>query len=254
MKTIQSKIGRKYGYYRSRKNMFAVRYAPRLAVPLPTRVDLTPMCPPVVDQGNLGSCTANAIAAAYQFERMKAGLLPLTPSRLFIYWTEREMEGDTSQDDGAFGGDGIGSLESVGVCDESIWPYDVAQFAVKPSLDAFASAVPHIVMSRSVVTMLDEIKQALFDVHLVPFGLTIYESFESDAVAANGIVPDPQPNEGVLGGHEIAIVGYDDTTQGFKIRNSWGIGWGLAGYFWASYNYIMSAGSDFEVITQIAPV
>ena len=121
MKTIPSRLGRKYGYFRSpHKNLFAVRYTRRFAVPvpLPTSVDLTPLCPPVYDQGQLGSCTANAIAGAYQFERQQAGLTPLTPSRLFIYWNERAAEGDTADDAGAFGGDGINSLETLGVPDE----------------------------------------------------------------------------------------------------------------------------------------
>ena len=137
--------------------------------------------------------------------------------------------------------------------DESLWPYDISQFAVKPPDAAFIAAKPHLVLKRSIVTTLDDIKWALADKHLVPFGITIYESFESDAVATSGIVPDPQPNEGILGGHEIAIVGHDDARQMFKVRNSWGNSWGLEGYFWASYKYVMSSGSDFEVITQIAP-
>jgi hypothetical protein len=38
---------------------------------LPAAVDLRAKCPPVYDQGNLGSCTANAIAGAIEFDRKK---------------------------------------------------------------------------------------------------------------------------------------------------------------------------------------
>jgi C1A family cysteine protease len=255
MKTIDSKIGRKYGYFQSRhKNPFAFRYAPKSGVesPLPESVDLQPFCPPVVDQGNTSSCTANAIAGAYQFERMQAQITPLTPSRLFIYWNERAAEGDTGQDAGAFGGDGINSLETIGVCDESLWPFDPSQLTVKPSDSAFAAALPHTVLQRQVVTTLDDIKGAIADKHLVAFGISLYESFESPAVASTGIVPVPSPAEGLLGGHEMDIVGYDDSRQMFKVRNSWGTSWGLSGYCWIPYSYVMSAGSDFEVITAIS--
>lgn len=256
MKAIPSISGRKYGYFRSKHvNPFRRRYALRMgaAAPLPPSVDLSPQCPPVYDQLTLGSCTANAIAAALQFEQMqRTGPTLNPPSRLFIYWNERSMEGTTNQDAGAFGGDGITSLETLGVPDETLWPYDVTQFAVQPDTQAFVAAPAYKVLQREVIATLQEIKQALNDKHLVIFGISLYESFESLAVAQTGIVPDPQPSEGFLGGHEMTIVGYDDSTGRFKVRNSWSAAWGKSGYCWISFNYMVSAGSDFEVITQIA--
>jgi C1A family cysteine protease len=180
-----------------------------------------------------------------------AGLPPLSPSRLFIYWNERSMEGDTGQDNGAFGGDGIMSLEQFGVCDESVWPFDPEQLLNIPTSEAFLEAAENKIVERQIITTIEEIKTALVDKHLVPFGITLHESFESDAVAQTGIVPDPQPGEGVIGGHEMDIVGYDDARQAFKVRNSWGALWGASGYCWISYNYVMAAGGDFEVITKI---
>ena len=69
--------------------------APALAsAQLPSTVDLRPQCPPVYDQGQLGSCTANAIAGAIQFDEIRSGIAPTwTPSRLFIYYNERVVEG-----------------------------------------------------------------------------------------------------------------------------------------------------------------
>jgi len=251
MRLVPSAIGRKYGYSRSQhRNLFAARYQ-RMAISLPSSVDLQPLCPPVYDQGQLGSCTANAIAAAYQFERMQANLPPLTPSRLFIYWNERVMENDTNEDAGAFGGDGITSLETLGVPDESLWPYIEGQFSVRPPDSVFAAALANKISQRKIITTIEDIKGALVDRHLVPFGISLYESFESDEVATSGIVPDPTLNEGLLGGHETAIAGYDDSMKAFKVRNSWGSGWGQQGYCWINYDYVMAAGSDFEVITKL---
>ena len=64
-------------------------------------VDLRSACPPVYDQGQLGSCTANGIAAAIGFDQMKQGVGDVfTPSRLFIYYNERVMEGTVQSDAG----------------------------------------------------------------------------------------------------------------------------------------------------------
>src|SRR5690242_13868381 len=74
---------------------------------LPRSVDLTAACPPVYDQGQLGSCTANAIAGAIQFDRRKQGVSDFTPSRLFIYYNERDLEGTVDSDSGAQIRDGV---------------------------------------------------------------------------------------------------------------------------------------------------
>ena len=101
---------------------------------LPKKVDLRgTKCPPVYDQGSLGSCTANAIAAALEFLQMAEGLPQVfTPSRLFIYYNERAMEGTVDSDSGAMIRDGIKSVNAQGAPPESLWPYDIATFSRNP--------------------------------------------------------------------------------------------------------------------------
>src|SRR5581483_9228194 len=91
---------------------------------LPKKVDLRPKMPPVYDQGHLGSCTANAIAAAFEFDQTQEKQPDFMPSRLFIYYNERASEGTTGTDSGAMLRDGIKSVAKIGVCDEQIWPYE----------------------------------------------------------------------------------------------------------------------------------
>lgn len=104
------------------KRCFCTTSSIRVPVPtqvltaLPSRVDLRPQCPPVNDQDQLGSATSNAIAAAIQFDLMKQHLQDFIPSRLFIYYYQRVMEGTTDSDSGAQIRDGIKSVAIQGVC------------------------------------------------------------------------------------------------------------------------------------------
>jgi C1A family cysteine protease len=215
--------------------------APKPPGPLPAQVDLRPQCPPVYDQGQLGSCTGNAIAGAVQFDRRKLNESPdFVPSRLFIYYNERVIEHDVGQDNGAQIRDGIKSIAKVGVCPEvPDWPYDISQFAVKPPAKAYQDAQEHKAVGYARVPQtLDQLKGCLASGYPVVFGFTVYESFESDEVAKTGVVPMPQPNENTVGGHAVLAVGYDDSQGRFIVRNSWGDGWGMAGYFTMPYEYL----------------
>ena len=218
---------------------------------LPTAVDLRSQCPAVYDQGELGSCTANAIAAAIEFEQVRQRLPDFMPSRLFIYFNERDIEGTTDSDSGAEIRDGIKSVNSLGVCEENLWQYDVSQFAVKPPDLAYQSAKHHeAVQYERLSNSLTDLKGCLASGLPFVCGISVYDSFESDAVAANGVVPLPQPKESLQGGHAILIVGYDDSKGVFICRNSWGADWGMNGYFTLPYAYLTNAdlASDFWVI------
>src|SRR4051794_9123845 len=116
---------------------------------LPSKVNLTAKCPPIFDQGEIGSCTANAIGAAIEFDRLKQKLRPFMPSRLFIYYNERVIENTVNEDAGAMIRDGIKSVAKQGVCSEKLWPYDStayppnARLARKPSVACYKQALKH---------------------------------------------------------------------------------------------------------------
>ncbi len=107
---------------------------------LPPSVDLTSACPPVYNQENLGSCTANAIAAALEFDQMKQNESPIfVPSRLFIYYNERVIENDVTCDNGAQIRDGMKSVVNQGACPEDMWPYNVANWEMLPPAACYQS-------------------------------------------------------------------------------------------------------------------
>jgi len=218
-------------------------------------VDLTAQCPGVYDQGQLGSCTANAIGAAIEFDRLKQALPDFVPSRLFIYWNERSMEGTVGSDSGAQIRDGIKSVAKDGVCPETDWPYDITRFTEKPSDLAYEDAqLDRAVSYQRLVQNLNQMRGCLASGYPFVFGFTVYESFETDQVATSGHAPLPAPNEQTIGGHAVVAVGYDDANQWFIVRNSWGSGWGMKGYFTLPYTYLTqsSLAADFWTIRMVS--
>ena len=228
---------------------------------LPSSVDLRPECSPVEDQGQLGSCTGNALVGALEFlENDKHWDESLTHnvfvnlSRLFVYYNERFIEGDVKQDNGAQIRDGIVALHKYGVCSEAVWPYFVHKFAVKPSDVAYSEATNRKIQAYARVdqSSVDNIRQALASGYPIVFGFTVYSQFESDEVASTGVLNMPDTaTEQNMGGHAVLAVGYDDLSQRVIVRNSWGSSWGQHGYFTMPYAYITSQdlSSDLWAIT-----
>jgi C1A family cysteine protease len=220
---------------------------------LPPKKDLSAGFPAVYNQGSLGSCTGNAISAAFEFERLKQGIGAKSwiPSRLFIYYNERVMEGTVESDSGAMIRDGIKSISKQGVCAEMTWPYDINKFRTKPAKSAYTEAMRNQALTYARVTRtLSQMKGCIASGYPFVFGFTVYDSFESQAVAKTGVVDMPAPTESVLGGHAVVACGYDDGTQRFKVRNSWGTDWGMKGYFTMPYTYLLddNLSDDFWTI------
>lgn len=222
---------------------------------LPTTVDLRPQCPALYDQGQLGSCTANAIGGAIQFEQIKQGMSDFLPSRLFIYYNERAMENTVDSDSGAQIRDGIKVVAKLGAPPEDPdWPYDITKFRDKPPASAFQDAAKNkVILYQRVNRALSQMKGCLASGYPFVFGFTVYDAFESADVAQSGHLLMPQPGESVAGGHAVLAVGYDDKDQWFFVRNSWGPHWGLAGYFTIPYQYLLepNLSDDFWTIRMV---
>jgi C1A family cysteine protease len=222
-----------------------------VAAALPPGVDLRNQCPPVYDQGQLGSCTANGIGGALQFDRMKQKLTPdFIPSRLFIYYNERVMEHTVNSDSGAMIRDGIKSVSKQGDCPESEWLYDITKFADTPPPKCYRDAFHYkAVQYQRLVQDVNQMKGCLASGYPFVFGFTVYKSFESQQVTQTGVVPMPGPAEQVMGGHCVVAVGYDDSQQRFIVRNSWGTGWGMQGYCTMPYAYLTDSNLASDIWT-----
>jgi C1A family cysteine protease len=224
---------------------------------LPKKVDLRNGCPPVYDQGQLGSCTGNSIAAAIEFGLKKQNAsYDFTPSRLFIYYNERVIEGTINIDNGAEIRNGIKSVNQQGVCAEALWKYSdgKTRFKKKPTPKVYAEALNHQVLTYSRVERdLNQMKSCLAEGYPFVFGFTVYDEFEGDTVAKTGVLNLPGKGEKVQGGHAVLCVGYDDASKRFIIRNSWNTDWGQKGYFTMPYEYLLNANlsDDFWTIRMV---
>ncbi|HEY9598965.1 MAG TPA: C1 family peptidase [Cyanophyceae cyanobacterium] len=242
-----------YGWIPDTPDVRDIKYfAPQPVVKnLPPKVDLRANFPAVYAQGPIGSCTAQSVCAAFHFCQMKQKLYNFAPSRLFTYYTTRDIEGTVNEDSGAMLRDTIKSINKFGACPESIWPYDINKLTVKPTATCYDTASRHTAVSYSQVSQtLNEMKGCLAEGYPFAFGMTVYESFEGNQVAQTGVVQMPTASEQVVGGHAVLTVGYDDSQQRFIIRNSWSSDWGMGGYFTLPYGYILNSNlaTDFWTI------
>lgn len=221
---------------------------------LPPVNDLRPQDVPIRDQSNLGSCVFHMLADLLDFDRKKAGASFDPRSILQPYYDTRLMEGTVDYDSGAEIRDAIKVAAKVGVATERSWPYDISKFKVKPPADVYLEAERNQTLTYSAVSQsLCQMKGVSAQGFPFGIGFSVYESFESDAVAQTGIVPMPKPSESLLGGHAVVVMGYDDSKRWFIMRNSWGTGWGDKGYFYMPFEYLLNPdlASDFWVIQSV---
>lgn len=213
---------------------------------------------PVYNQGHLGSCTANAVAAAIDAARMVDGEDPIYPARLAIYWLERFLEhAPATEDRGAQGRDGFKAARKYGVVPESDWPYvdnkGTTEFSTDPrtspkwGTDHWILNRPYKSVSRSIV----DLKRVLSNRQTIAFGFRVPASFESREMAETGIMAYPDPQDLTRDGHEVLAVGYLRAQPHYcLVRNSWGTDWGMAGYFLMPWVWLLEPGltGDFRTI------
>lgn len=216
------------------------------------------MCPPIYNQGSLGSCTAQAVSFLAQFTDTEEKGIGRLPSRLYVYFNTRVLQGTVNEDSGASIRTAMKALDVHGYCRALTWNDDNDKFKTKPSAAAYAEGDSRRLPTKGyfrVAQNLDAIKAQVANTNPVAFGFTVFESFMSNTVRKTGIVPMPNTSkEKDVGGHAVAIVGYDDARQAFLVRNSWGTAWGMKGYCWMPYAMVTNSriASDFWTLNDVA--
>jgi C1A family cysteine protease len=188
-----------------------------------------------------------------EYERDRQGLPDFVPSRLFIYYNERALEGTVASDAGAVIRDGIKVVNREGVCPETLWPYDIGMFTVKPPKRCYVTAAKDKAVQYEAIRTLGDLKDAIASNLAVVFGFAVHKSFMSQSVAQTGVMPMPKPGDPPVGGHAVLAVGYSDPKSHLIVRNSWGPSWGDHGYFYMPYEYLTGSkvSSDTSPISHV---
>jgi len=207
---------------------------------VPEKVDLRKFYPPVYEQGKLGSCSANAIAAGLEYSLIKQKKDVFVPSRLFIYYNERSLWKTVQYDSGAPVRLGAKAVKKFGVCSEDLWTYNIRKYKEKPTDGCYKTArryesMVYERMKQDIIMLKDCIASGLPFV----FGFVAYESFESEKIAKDGVLQMPKLGEKKIGQHAVLAVGYNDKSKVIIARNSWGEKWGERGYFYVPYSYLL---------------
>jgi C1A family cysteine protease len=223
------------------------------AVKLPVSFSLAPYNSTIYDQGNLGSCTANALSTAYRIQYKIRNSVDYHASRLAIYYYERQIINTIDQDSGAYVTDGLKYIKDNGICSETTWPYVISRFKLQPGRSRnLVEENSHKLTSYSIIPVnsnaITAIKIVLNTNKPVLLAVAIYSSFVTSSVARRGIVPVPNTRrESLLGGHEMTIVEYNDKTNLFTVVNSWGSLWAANGSCFIPYSYISNRNLTYEL-------
>lgn len=218
--------------------------------PETTVVDLTPGFPPVYDQGSLGACTSMSCCAGLHYVAHKQDpTYDEPPSRLFIYYNERMIQGTVNEDSGASLRVAVKAAYTYGYCSEFSWPYIIEKFTDKPAQKNYDDAKYRMVLDyKRVIPTLEQLVGCLQSGLPFIFGIDVYESFMSDEVAKTGMVPIPDTTkEKVLGGHALICCSLSTETKLFKFRNSWGTDWGDSGYGYLPFDYVLNANLAYDM-------
>lgn len=215
---------------------------------LPTSITLQKHSSRVEDQGDLSSCTGNALTSAYEtLMNLKVPKYHGELSRLFVYYNERDLEGSVAKDQGATLRSGIKTLKTNGVCLENYWPYLDSLWDKKPNEDAYRDAQKRTISTYERIQTLDEMRICLARHQPFVFGIPIFEDTQ----------PTPRNNwtfqdvgRRLLGYHAMTCMGYDDLNSRFLVKNSWGTSWGHEGWCFVGYEFMRSEALDcwtFEI-------
>jgi C1A family cysteine protease len=208
-------------------------------LPLRISVDLREWDSLVESQDQLGSCVGNAIANAYELlVKQKQPEYFVELSRLFIYYNSRSFDNETATDVGSTLLNGLRSVKQYGICKETLWPYDVSKFDIKPTDECYIEGKHRTLTVYQYLSTVRDIVDVLNKNIPAVIGLTVYDDFMT-LTEADPVLHIPLNSEN-SGSHAMSIVGYDLVKKQLLAKNSFGANWGANGYCYIPFDYVVS--------------
>jgi C1A family cysteine protease len=161
-------------------------------------------------------------------------------SKLYLFYNTHDMSGTLGNDCGATLRATLSALQKFGVCDESLWPYNIAKCWVKPSQACYDQAKAFTIKSYKYLPSGDVsfAKGMIAAGYPIVFGADVFSSLMSPMISITSVLRMPDSGEKTQGGHCMCVVGASDSKKMFLIKNSWGAEWTpIGGYFWMPYRY-----------------
>jgi len=203
---------------------------------IPAQASVKDLLPTAYDQGMLGSCVAQATKALMAYCYTKQDMLDPDLASLMLYYLARELDGDVYNDVGCTPRNALKAANKTGVCREELWPYQIERFADRPAEGCYQDAAQFMISSyHAMPQTLSMLRGCIAEGFPFSVGIFIHENFPLDSATGDIPMPAGEP----LGGHDIAIVWYDDYTRRFGVRNSWP-DWGVDGYGSIPYEYLLN--------------
>jgi hypothetical protein len=233
-----------------------IHHAPKLLQGALTLIDMEAAGPAIFDQGQEGSCTANAVTGVFELKERLNGYDLGPGSRQAIYALARAMRGNLKHDTGSTISDTMAVVLKYGLPSEAICPYSVGLVTTLPGPDVLADGLKRRPDAKMIVRVHQDMANlwnTLSEDDPIAFGFTVYTSFMSGTMAKSGIWHGHQKGDKVEGGHAVALIGYSPMTRMFKCRNSWGAGWGIRGTFWLPQDFVLSQDCDDFMAAVDAP-
>ncbi|MFI9271360.1 C1 family peptidase [Kitasatospora sp. NPDC052896] len=221
-----------------------------LAADLPASVDLSNYLPSVGDQGQVGSCVAWAIDySAIGIMEGEQGIKGAPHAPMYTY--AQIAQGD---DQGSYAYQHFDILTTQGLDTKADYWQGDFDYTTQPDANETANAANWKLSGYTALdtgdALVNEVKSSLAQGEPVVFAFEVYQSLEDiDASTAANYSYYPTDSELAgqpLGGHEVAIVGYND--QGVKIANSWGSSWGDNGYFTVPWKFVTNQIEEADAV------
>lgn len=207
--------------------------------PLRESVDLRQWASPVESQGHLGSCTGQAVVGAYELllnKEYPEKFIDL--SRLFVYYNARLIENVVNEDVGAYMRDAVKAVQKYGVCSENLWPYQIRDYSITPSIASYDDARHRKIKEYYRIHVVEDMLDALNKEWPIVFSMRVYSQFDDLYDYGKDTAKIPEKGEEPVGAHAMCFVGYDLVKKVFIARNSFGRHWGDNGYCYLPFDYV----------------
>lgn len=182
-------------------------------------IDLRPLFTNIKDQGRLGTCSVFSIVSIYEYILKKTKREQKLSER-FVYYNVLKESGNF-EDMGSSLYGVVESMTKYGVCSENHCKYDVVQYDLEPSTEAYTDALSHkIKIAKNVKINHDDITSALSEGYPVTISLKIYDSFGNQSKGFVYRPTDEEIKEGKFGNHAMVICGYSEEDKVYIVRNS----------------------------------